>query len=57
MSIHMSTKHAKNDTKVIKTGAVFVKNVQNEYEIVLPRLTFGGSNPSGAIAKADRGKK
>ena len=57
MSIHMRTKTSKNDTKTIKSDAVSSKNVKNEYGFVLPSLTFGGSNPSGAIEKADRGPK
>jgi len=52
MSIHMRTKHAKNDTKVIKRDAVSVKNVKNQYGFVLPSLTLLLHTPLGASAKA-----
>ena len=52
MSIHMRTKRAKNDTKVIKRDAVSSKNVQNQYDFVLPNLTSLLHTPRGASAKA-----
>ena len=52
MSIHMRTKHAKNDTKTIKSDAVSSKNVQNQYGFVLPILTLLLHTPRGASAKA-----
>jgi hypothetical protein len=52
MSIHLRTKHAKNDTKVIKMDAVSSKNVQNQYGFVLPSLTSLLHAPLGTRAKA-----
>jgi hypothetical protein len=52
MSIHMRTKRAKNDTKVIKMDTVSDKNVKNQYGFVLPSLTSLLHTPLGASAKA-----
>ena len=52
MSIHMRTKHAKNDTKAIKMDTVSSKNVKNQYGFVLPILTLLLHAPLGASAKA-----
>jgi hypothetical protein len=52
MSIHMRTKRAKNDTKVIKMDTVSSKNVKNQYGFVLPSLTSLLHTPRGASAKA-----
>jgi hypothetical protein len=48
----MRTKHAKNDTKVIKMDAVSSKNVKNQYGFVLPSLTSLLHTHLGASAKA-----
>jgi hypothetical protein len=48
----MCTKHAKNDTKVIKRDGVSSKNVKNQYDFVLPSLTSLLHTPRGASAKA-----
>ena len=52
MSIHVRTKRAKNDTKVIKRDAVSSKNVKNEYGFVLPSLTSLLHTPRGTSSKA-----
>jgi len=52
MSIHMRTKHAKNDTKTVKSDTVSVKNVKNQYGFVLPSLTLLLHTPRGASARA-----
>ena len=48
----MRTKHAKNDTKAIKSDTVSVKNVENQYGFVLPSLPSLLHAPLGASAKA-----
>jgi hypothetical protein len=52
MSIHLRSKHAKNDTKTIKSDAVSSKNVEKQYGFVLPSLTSALPTPLGASAKA-----